>query len=335
MSCNNCNSLSCNSTCGCPQQVKGSCVFYQGANLSCLDVTKGDDYDSILANLNTLICDLVAPTGLQTTLTGCGSITVTQTSATNYNVCLSNATQTQINNNTTNIATLSTCVDNGVLDIVSNDGSILITEDTPSSGCGRILDLSVITPTGIVSYDGIIENDFSNPSGSNSSGTPQSLKNWTNDFTTSSQITTGDIITVTVTGQADVPAGVLNPSQSYKLSFSSGSASEEVIITPPYFGESDSTRTYAFEMVMRINVKSATEAVISSHIEFLGWVDNSTPNSYLGTTAGISLVIRPLKSKIVTGINWGSVTLDVSYTNFSPGLNFEMGEFFVDVRKKL
>ena len=150
MSCNNCYNSSCDSTCGCPQQVKGTCVFYQGVNLDCLDVTKGDTYDSILANLNTLICNLNSPSGIATVVTSVcpsGSITVTNPSANVYNVCLSTATQTQINNNTTNIATLSACVDAGVLDLISNDGSVTITVDTPSSGCGRILDLSVPAPT--------------------------------------------------------------------------------------------------------------------------------------------------------------------------------------------
>ena len=155
MTCNNCYNPSCDSTCGCPQQVKGSCVFYQGANLTCLDVTKGDDYDSILASLNTLICDLVAPTGIQTTLTGCGSITVTPTSSTNYNVCLSTATQTQINSNTSSIAFLSNCINTGVFNVVSTDGSVSI-DITPSTGCGVILDLSVPVPSGTPIVDGII-----------------------------------------------------------------------------------------------------------------------------------------------------------------------------------
>ena len=153
MTCNNCYNPSCDSTCGCPQQVKGSCVFYQGANLTCLNVTKGDDYDSILASLNTLICDLVAPTGIQTTLTGCGSITVTPTSSTNYNVCLSTATQTQINSNTSSIATLSACAANTVKDITSS--SLIITTASTNT-CGKTLNIEVPTPSGTPIVDGII-----------------------------------------------------------------------------------------------------------------------------------------------------------------------------------
>ena len=158
MTCNNCYNPSCDSTCGCPQQVKGSCVFYQGANLDCINVTKGDDYDSILASLNTIVCNLVAPTGIQTTLTGCGSITVTPTSSTNYNVCLSTATQTQINSNTSSIAFLSNCINTGVFNVVSTDGSVSI-DITPSTGCGKTLDLSVPVPSGLPIVDGIIYSD--------------------------------------------------------------------------------------------------------------------------------------------------------------------------------
>lgn len=176
MSCNNCNNSSCDSTCGCPQQVKGSCVFYQGANLTCLDVTKGDDYDSILANLNTLICDIVVPSGIQTTVSGCSSITVTKPPNTNnYTICLSTATQTQITSNTANIASLSNCVNQGVLNVVSNDGSVNITVDTPSTGCGKILNLSVPPPSGLPAVDGIIYSNSTKVGANTGEGTANDL----------------------------------------------------------------------------------------------------------------------------------------------------------------
>ena len=162
MTCNNCYNPSCDSTCGCPQQVKGSCVFYQGANLTCLNVTKGDDYDSILASLNTLICDLVAPSGNTTVVTSsCANNGIVLTSSTvgsttTYNVCLNQNVLDDIEANTIDIATLSACVNSGVLDLVSNDGSVYISVDTPSTGCGVILDLSVPTPSGTPIVDGII-----------------------------------------------------------------------------------------------------------------------------------------------------------------------------------
>jgi hypothetical protein len=176
MSCNcttPCTST-CPSYCGCTVQVPGTCVFYQGSNLTCIDATKGDTYDSILANIDSIICNLQPPSGNTTVVTGCSSITVTPTvvgSTTTYNVCLSSATHTQINNNTSNIATLSACVDSGVLDLVSTDGSVNISVDTPSTGCGRILDLSVPAPAAPPIIDGII---YSNSTTAPANGVPGS-----------------------------------------------------------------------------------------------------------------------------------------------------------------
>lgn len=181
MSCNcttPCTST-CPSYCGCTVQVPGTCVFYQGSNLTCIDATKGDTYDSILATINSLICNLTPPSGNTTVVTGCSSITVTPSTAsgvTTYNVCLSSATQTQITNNTANIATLSACVDSGVLDLVSTDGSVTITVDTPSTGCGRILDLSVPAPSSSVPLDGIIYNNSSFDLADGGIGVDQVLK---------------------------------------------------------------------------------------------------------------------------------------------------------------
>src|SRR5690554_4240172 len=64
MSCNKCHKPSCNNTCtGCLQQVKGTCVFYQGATLTCLGITKGDTFDKSLKKINDLLCTLPTPTG--------------------------------------------------------------------------------------------------------------------------------------------------------------------------------------------------------------------------------------------------------------------------------
>ena len=161
MTCNNCYNPSCDSTCGCPQQVKGSCVFYQGANLTCLNVTKGDDYDSILASLNTLICDLVAPSGNTTivrsnTCSGGDNILVTSStvgSTTTYNVCLNPTLVTNINQNTANIATLSACAANTVKAITSS--SLIITTASTNT-CGKTLNIEVPVPSGTPIVDGII-----------------------------------------------------------------------------------------------------------------------------------------------------------------------------------
>lgn len=198
--------MACNdvvSPCGCTNPVGGNCVFYQGANLTCLDVTKGDDYDTILQSLNSLVCDLVAPSGSSTVITGCSSITVSEIEG-GYNVCLSSATETQIDNNTTNISTLSTCVDNGVLDIVSNGGTIDVTVDTPSSGCGRVINIDVITPSGLTVVDGIIYSDSAKVGATGGTGIDLVLKSSgssISDYVSNYGLENGDEIRWRATGQ--------------------------------------------------------------------------------------------------------------------------------------
>ncbi len=66
MSCNRChrNRCTCPTSCGCLHTIPGNCTIYQGANLNCIDATKGDTYDDILANIDAIICELEPPSGI-------------------------------------------------------------------------------------------------------------------------------------------------------------------------------------------------------------------------------------------------------------------------------
>jgi len=209
MSCNcttPCTST-CPSYCGCTVQVPGTCVFYQGSNLTCIDATKGDTYDSILANINTIVCNLVAPTGIQTTLTGCSSITVTQTSSTNYNVCLSTATQTQINNNTSNIATLSACASGLVSNITTSTPGLTITPGSTTI-CGRPFTIDY-TPTPVDTVDGIIYSDTTKNGTLAGTGSDEVLKDSSTsigNYYTSYGLEVGDEIRWRANGQIQASA---------------------------------------------------------------------------------------------------------------------------------
>ena len=335
MTCNNCYNPSCDSTCGCPQQVKGSCVFYQGANLTCLDVTKGDDYDSILASLNTLICDLVAPTGIQTTLTGCSSITVTQTSSTNYNVCLSTATQTQINNNTSNIATLSNCVNLGLYDIVSTDNSVNITVATPSTGCGVILDLSVPVPSGLPIVDGIIysntvkEGTIAGTGGdevlteSPATG-PDSIGN----YYTSYGLEVGDEIRWRANGQ--IQASATN-ADKVKFDLFDGVTG---ILNGNIFGSfSTDSVTSSWEMeataIVTDNTPGASEVLIDAK-----FFQHSKPNGIVNNGRGESYLFN----QTISNIDLSTLQVRIKYQREAAGVsaldNFAR-QLVVEIRKKL
>lgn len=211
-SCHSCGSHSCHggctTSCSCITQTKGNCVFYQGSNLSCLGVTKGDNYDEILVNLNDLVCDLVPPSGIFTTLTTCnsGDISLTLTTPSgipNYRVCLNPNIRTQLDTNTSNINVLDKCIENGVLNIVSDD--IVVSVETTAE-CGRTLRLDLVSPSGLPTYDGIIYSDLTKSGTSGAVGATETLKYWDNDYIASNSLTTGDEIRFTVAGQIDPTA---------------------------------------------------------------------------------------------------------------------------------
>jgi hypothetical protein len=333
MTCNNCYNPSCDSTCGCPQQVKGSCVFYQGANLTCLDVTKGDDYDSILASLNTLICDLVAPTGIQTTLTGCSSITVTQTSSTNYNVCLSTATQTQINNNTSNIATLSACVNSGVLDLVSNDGSVNISVATPSTGCGVILDLSVPTPSGTPVVDGIIYSNSTKVEANTGVGTDVVLKDSSTSigsYYLSNGLEVGDEIRWRANGQIDSDGNTVD---ILKYDFRNGASSGGIINGATFTGFSTGGNETSWQMEGTATVLDNT-ALNAELLVSVKLFRNGLANSNVSNTVRDLYIFN----QTITGVDLTQLRIAIKYTRNIPNIfgptNFAR-QLVVEIRKMI
>ena len=330
MTCNNCYNPSCDSTCGCPQQVKGSCVFYQGANLTCLNVTKGDDYDSILASLNTLICDLVAPTGIQTTLTGCSSITVTQTSSTNYNVCLSTATQTQINNNTSNIATLSACAANTVKDITST--TLTITTASTNT-CGRTLNIEVPTPSGTPIVDGIIYSNSTKVEANTGVGTDVVLKDSSTsigDYYSLNGLEVGDEIRWRANGQIDSDGNTVD---ILKYDFRNGASSGGIINGATFTGFSTGGNETSWQMEGTATVLDNT-ALNAELLVSIKLFRNGLANSNVSDTVRDLYIFN----QTITGVDLTQLRIAIKYTRNIPNIfgptNFAR-QLVVEIRKMI
>ena len=135
MSCHNHTINDCEN---CLNQVKGRCVFYQGATLSCLDVVKGDNYDDILAGLNQIICDLTPPSG--TVYEG-----TTNQIDINGNVISLSSTVTSAITNLQNVVSQNTsCISSTVKNITSSSLTITNTNET---ACGKTLNIEYSAPT--------------------------------------------------------------------------------------------------------------------------------------------------------------------------------------------
>ena len=330
MTCNNCYNPSCDSTCGCPQQVKGSCVFYQGANLTCLNVTKGDDYDSILASLNTLICDLVAPTGIQTTLTGCGSITVTPTSSTNYNVCLSTATQTQINSNTSNIATLSACAANTVKDITST--TLTITTASTNT-CGRTLNIEVPTPSGTPIVDGIIYSNSTKVEANTGVGTDVVLKDSSTSigsYYLSNGLEVGDEIRWRANGQIDSDGNTVD---ILKYDFRNGASSGSIINGATFTGFSTGGNETSWQMEGTATILDNT-ALNAELLVSVKLFRNGLANSNVSDTVRDLYIFN----QTITGVDLTQLRIAIKYNRSIPNIfgptNFAR-QLVVEIRKMI
>ena len=157
MSCNSTNPCSnpCPTDCGCTVQVPGTCVFYQGAYLTCLDATKGDTYDSILQSINDIICDLQPPTG-QTYTPGTGIL------ITGNVISIDPTITTRITNTENNITALQGCVTQTVKNITSSSLNVTL---AGQNSCGRTLNIEYVPPEIPLSQkQGIIDNVTENTS---------------------------------------------------------------------------------------------------------------------------------------------------------------------------
>ena len=97
MSCNNVDT----NDCGCSHTHDSKCIIYTGQNLSCISVVSGDDFTTVLENINDTICSLT-PSGVPTVVVQEGSgIDVTSSTVgdiTTYTIALSATTITALTN---------------------------------------------------------------------------------------------------------------------------------------------------------------------------------------------------------------------------------------------
>ena len=337
MTCNNCYNPSCDSTCGCPQQVKGSCVFYQGANLTCLDVTKGDDYDSILASLNTLICNLVAPSGNTTVVTSsCANNGIVLTSSTvgsttTYNVCLNPTLVTNINQNTANIATLSACASGLVSNITTSTPGLTITPGS-STACGRSFAINY-TPTAVSVVDGIIYSNSTKVEANTGVGTDVVLKDSSTSigsYYLSNGLEVGDEIRWRANGQIDSDGNTVD---ILKYDFRNGASSGGIINGATFTGFSTGGRETSWQMEGTATVLDNT-ALNAELLVSVKLFRNGLANSNVSDTLKDLYIFN----QTITGVDLTQLRIAIKYTRNIPNIfgptNFAR-QLVVEIRKMI
>jgi hypothetical protein len=321
MSCNNCGSSSCS------QYLDAKCITVKNS-YTCINVAKNDTLEEAIAAINDVICDLDPQDPVLYDVDGVnGEIVVTTSTigdTTTFLVGLDPDITDLLVDIQDDISDINTELSSKICGITTNTPEYL--DITNPSGCVYNIDF---TPSGFVSYDGIQYQDYTQPETSGGIGT-EILINYTNNFVSTNQITTGDIITVTVPMQLDVCEA-----NEVILRFSSNSSTKHDLVFKDLYPQDDRYTTFIAEFKMRINVKSSTEAFVSSAIEVIGYVgDNSGVNVTLGQLGGVGLNVLPTLTKTVTGINWANTNFQVIVQDACGGVT-KVGEFIVDVRKKL
>lgn len=328
--CHRCNSY-CNNSCTnpcntCINQYKGECVFYNGTNLSCINVTKGDNYDDILSSINDVICDILPPSGVETQVTSCDSnIVVTSSESAGivtYQVCLSSDITTDITQNSNDIADLQTCVESGVLDITSSTLDITVTDTTD---CGRALNIEIPTPSASPTYDGIIYNN-SDKSGTTGSTGDKLLKSFNFDYITNSVLANDDEIRFVATGQIK---GDGTNVDAVKIQIYNNSTST-VIHTDKFTGfpVGDLTVSWKAEGEIAVTDVGAGDAVYNVHLHFTTKL-NGTKSTWAGASDNINVDLA--------GLDYSDLSIFIIYEhNSTTGAtdNFAR-KLMVEVRKKI
>jgi hypothetical protein len=324
--CNTCHKISCTcpDNCGCLSQINSKCVFYKSTNLECIDVIKGDDLEKILKSLNTIVCDLQAPSGLQYVVDSCdGNITVstdTTDGVTTYTVCLSSDITDAIENNTTNISTLSACVQNGVVDIVSD--TAIITEDS-SSDCGRVLRIEIPAPSGTPTLDGIIYNN-TDKDGTTGGVGDKTLKSFNWNYSTLNSITDSDEIRIRATGQI-FPDGVDVDVVKLQLFDATGAS----ILWEDTFSGFDKVNKQSWMANLSLVV---VDVAAGDGLLTAMFIANSTQN---GTKSAPIKNTKEIVDFEVSGIDYSNLTFKVIYEhNCTSGATYNFARnLMVEVRK--
>jgi len=309
--------MACNNTdtdnCGCSHQHSAKCSFYYGDALSCIDVVYGDDLQVALENINTAVCNLT-PSGSVTIVEPCDaniaitSSTVGQT--TTYTVCLNSDITYDIETNTNNISTINTCLSDTVASLVSYDDSILI-QEVGSNSCGKLYNITTVTPSGTPRYDGIIYNDTGKTGCSNVAST-QLLKYFDWDYENKNLLTEGDEVRFRLTGMV-TPSGentdeviiefwdTLNNLQLFTQTYSN-------------FSPADSVIAYSWLSNISLTRMDTTIGEGLLHVEFIMNKKEAELNGNF--VAGTCIVIN----KPISTVIWTNLQVRVYYIHNATGV---------------
>lgn len=327
-SCKNCcEPFPCES---CEINLPTKCVWFKGKEDLCDGLGEyGDDLETILYNFSDAICAL-SPSGIPSTIVDSCNSSISVSSSTSdvtttYTVCLNPEITNTIATHTSQIATLSTCTSNAIVEIISD--TLSVSNEGASSPCGRTWRVEY-TASGVATYDGIVYNDTTIsttvPLGT---GGTQTVKLFNHDYITYNNIANGDSIAFYIDGEITA----------------NGSGDTDIVIVELFDATSstilDSTSltgmvssvgvsTYEIEGILEVNDAAGGTGVYKIYARST----HNTANVFTDVTRPKS------KSRVdISGIDYTNLTIRVRQNNVSnlSATNNTVGKLKVQVTKKI
>ncbi len=304
-------------TCGCLHEHSSKCIIYQGERLSCIDAVSGDNLEEIFVNINSAICAL-SPSSFPVVEVSQGNgVTVTETvvnGTTIYTVALSAATITTLTNFGISIAAINACLTNTVRDVVSDTLSVTLES---SNGCGRVLRVESISPSSIPLQAGVIYNS-TDPISTTGGGGIQTLKSFNTDYT-QYNLTTGDVIEFTLTGQLIDNSGVVDD-----VIIELFDATSATVLFTQTIGAWNNDGKSSFNTHGVLDVTGVNTGLLGLAFEY-----HSLENGVLNSTRRGRTI-----NKDVSGIDYTNLTINLKYNNTSGASADNFGrQLKVEVKK--
>lgn len=306
MSCNN----NCLDDCSCIHQHNAQCIFYNSDTLSCIDVTKGDDLETILKNINDTVCALSPSSITVYNVQGTtNQIVVTPTTVgntTTFTVSLSNTVITALTNIGAAITSLQTCVAGAIVSIATDTPDVIsVFEDGSGTPCGKEWKINFVAPSSIPPTSGIIYNDSTKVGATGGTGVDLTLKSSLSsiyDYQNNIGFEVGDEIRWRATGQIDGGVGEMDDVKFDLFDTPTG------ILNGDTFGSFSQGVESSWLMNGTITILDNT-SLNSTLLVSVTLQRSQTANDVVGNAARDIYVIN----KEVTGVDLSSLILRIRY----------------------
>jgi len=325
--------MSCNTntdSCGCLYPSNTNCVFIKGINSSCLDIQNGDTLTEALNTVIEELCNLTpsGTTGNEVVVTNGTGITITSSvigNTTTYTVALNSIVQTTLTNLITDVNSLELCVADSIQELTTSTTGMVVT-DNGVSGCGRTWSIDY-SPSGVVTSGGGIAYNNIEKSGTSGATGDKVLKTYTGTFYSSNNITNGDDIVFTTTGQIK---GDGDLADKVKLELWSGGVSVYSQSFGGFSAGASSTSSWLSKLILTVSDQLAGEALLN--LEFSSNIEANETLGVLGKNCGLQV------NKEITGIDYDDLQIKVIYVhdstsgatvNFARQLKVEVNKYIV------